>query len=140
MLHPKKYAGASHIPPIPLSVDAFNAQTWRCSQRYLYAIDLFNHRYWWEAHEVLEEVWLEAGRRSATGKFIQGLIQIAAALLKESQSIHKGAHRLAVSGLAKICLQSGVFLGIDIDALGKQVEACILHAGTIVPHIELKMD
>jgi hypothetical protein len=40
---------------------AFTPEDWRSCDLYLYGIDLFNHGYWWEAHEALEDVWLAAG-------------------------------------------------------------------------------
>jgi predicted metal-dependent hydrolase len=138
MPHPNKHPGGSSIPHIDSAV-VFGTETWSVSQRYLYAVDLFNYQYWWEAHEVLEVVWVETGKRTPVGKFIQGLIQIAASLLKQSQSIPKGARRLAKNGLSKIRSQPGVFLGVDVDDFGKQVEVYILGEGSALPIIELKI-
>ncbi|HEX5056843.1 MAG TPA: DUF309 domain-containing protein [Gammaproteobacteria bacterium] len=127
-----------HIPQIPPPAVAFDAATWNLSQRYLYAVDLFNYRYWWEAHEVLEELWLETGKRADIGKFVQGLIQISAALLKSSQP-HSGSRRLAAKGLAKLRLQSGIFLGLDVHEFGRRVEAYIMKETPAPPAIELRM-
>ena len=37
-------------------VASFSEQDWHDFEAYLDGIDLFNHRYWWEAHEALEAV------------------------------------------------------------------------------------
>lgn len=39
-----------------LSLPDLNHEDWRKSEEYLYSIDLFNGEYWWECHEVLEEL------------------------------------------------------------------------------------
>ena len=50
------HAEEEYLPP-------FTPEDWRSCELYLYGIDLFNHGYWWEAHEALEDVWLAAGLR-----------------------------------------------------------------------------
>lgn len=49
---------------------------------YLFAIDLFNHGYYWEAHEEWERLWHLAGRTGPTADFLKGLIKLAAAGVK----------------------------------------------------------
>ncbi len=101
----------------------FDPKTWRSSREYLHAIDLFNHGFWWEAHEALEDLWRAVGRRSDTGVFLQGLIQIAAAHWKHRAGSKAGATRLCRAGLSKLRRASGVRLGIDVAALAAQAEA-----------------
>ena len=48
----------------------------------MYGLDLFNHGYYWEAHEVWEQIWHAAGRTGPVGSFIKGLIKLAAAGVK----------------------------------------------------------
>jgi hypothetical protein len=48
----------------------------------LYGVDLFNQGYYWEAHEVWEELWHACGRSGQTGTFLKGLIKLAAAGVK----------------------------------------------------------
>lgn len=47
-----------------------------------YGIDLFNHGYFWEAHEVWEMPWRAARRDSDSWLFRKALIRLAAAALK----------------------------------------------------------
>ena len=55
---------------------------WSNCQDYLLGVDLFNRNYLWEAHEAWEVVWIGAGKTSGPGLLTQGLIQVAAALLR----------------------------------------------------------
>lgn len=110
------HKSAPQLPP-------FAADQWQACEEYLYGIDLFNHGYWWEAHEALEAVWVAAGRQTETGLFIQGLIQIAVAHLKRLQGFNDVARRMAQDGLDKMKPIHGVLMGIDVDALRHEVRA-----------------
>ncbi len=118
--HPNKLKDQIHIPEIPESITRFSDQTWKQSKTYLYAIDLFNHGYYWEVHEVLEKIWLKIGKTSPEGIFIQGIIQLSVALLKKSQLNKNGFKRLYDKSLPKILTQQSVYLGIDIEKLINQ--------------------
>ena len=61
--------GHSYNEP-PVRLAPFDPHDWYACEEYLYGIDLFNHGYWWEAHEALEAVWAAAGRRTETGLFM----------------------------------------------------------------------
>ena len=114
--------GHSYNKP-PEQLASFTPEDWSCCEQFLYGIDLFNHGFWWEAHEVLEAVWVAAGRRTETGLFIQGLIQIAVAHLKRFQGFHDTAKRMALGGLDKMQRISGVYLGIKIAPFRSAVKA-----------------
>src|SRR3989442_10005817 len=45
--------------------------SFRGNATYLYAIDLFNHGYYWEAHEAWEALWHAAGRHGTTADFLK---------------------------------------------------------------------
>ena len=107
--------------PEPLA--AFEAGQWQSCEEYLYGIDLFNHGYWWEAHEALEAVWIAAGIETETGLFIQGLIQIAVAHLKRFQGFNDMTKRMAADGLDKMKHIKGIFMGIDVAAFRSAVES-----------------
>lgn len=70
------------------------ATPWREDRRWLYGLDLLNQRYPWEAHEVWEALWHHAPRDSASSALLQGLIQLAAALLKRHLGEARAAERL----------------------------------------------
>jgi predicted metal-dependent hydrolase len=52
----------------------------RLDARYLGYFDCFNRQLFYEAHDVLEDLWLPV-RRSADGDFFKGLIQLAGAFV-----------------------------------------------------------
>jgi bacterioferritin-associated ferredoxin len=69
---------------------------------FVYAISLFNRRYFWETHEVLENLWMnEVGRKRS---FYQGIIQAAASLYHVLGANPKGVIKLAQDALPKIGL------------------------------------
>jgi hypothetical protein len=63
---------------------------WRVCRPYLYGIDLFNHGYYWEAHEVWEGLWHACGRSGQTACFLKGLIKLAAAGVKVREGMAEG--------------------------------------------------
>lgn len=68
--------GLHHTPP-PL-----DPARWRDSRDYLRGLDLFNHGYYWEAHEQWEALWHAAGRRGPVADLLKGLIRLAACGVK----------------------------------------------------------
>ena len=114
--------GHSYKKPLA-KLTSFEKDQWQTCNAYLYGIDLFNHSYWWEAHEALEAVWIAAGRQTETGLFVQGLIQIAAAHLKKFQGFNDVAKRMATEGLDKMKRIDGVYLGVDVCKFRGAVES-----------------
>lgn len=55
-----------------------------------YALDLFNHGYYWEAHEIWETLWQARERDSTEGQLLQGLIALAAAGVKAREGNLRG--------------------------------------------------
>jgi hypothetical protein len=49
---------------------------------WIYALDLFNEGYAWEAHEAWEHFWHALGRTTPEARLVQGLIHLAAAAVK----------------------------------------------------------
>ncbi|MGE4542970.1 MAG: DUF309 domain-containing protein [Pedobacter sp.] len=118
----------------------FRPDDWRNCEPYLYGIDLFNHGYWWEAHEVFEMVWLAAGQRSTVcGRFVQGLIQLAAAQLKRFIGEPQGAQSLTRAGIEKLSLVKGTYLGIEVAPLITEVQRCLHEDRGEFPRIELRL-
>jgi hypothetical protein len=63
---------------------------WRDCRAYLFGLDLFNHGYYWEAHETWEGIWHACGRRGTAANFVKGLIKLAAAGVKAREGRPKG--------------------------------------------------
>jgi uncharacterized protein len=66
---------------------------------FAWGVDLYNHGYFWEAHEAWEGLWGRAEPSSAEADLLQGLIQCAAACLKLRIGERQGAERLAARGI-----------------------------------------
>jgi len=101
-----------------------DAENWRDSREYLLGIDLFNHGYYWEAHEVWEAAWNACGRRGLTADFIKGLIKLAAAGVKAREGRPEGVHRHAARAaqlfentLAAHLDRTGTFFGLNLAEL-----------------------
>lgn len=69
---------------------------WIESEEYRYGVDLFNHGFYWEAHEAWESLWLAAGRRGPTAIWLKALIKLAAAMVKLREGSSVGALRHAL--------------------------------------------
>jgi predicted metal-dependent hydrolase len=120
--------GESEVAP-----PGWKAEDWRENELYLFGVDLFNDGYWWEAHAAWEALWQRTGRSEATATFLQGLIQIAAALVQDRAGRAIGARRLASKGVAKLRRLPGKlgaasgsrairFMGVDVDGFATAVE------------------
>lgn len=65
------------------------------SRGFLFAIDLFNAGFYWEAHEAWEGFWMAAGRNGPVADFLKGLIKLAAAGVKAREGQPVGVQRHA---------------------------------------------
>ncbi len=133
VLDPGGHSYGTHEESEPL-----DAQQWSSCHTYLLAIDLFNHRYYWEAHEELERLWRRVGRRTESGIFLQGLIQVAAAMLKRRMGKRGAASRLAAHGCAKLRTIDALHLGIHGPDLASAIEAALDAPGTEPVTIQLE--
>ena len=110
-------AGHSHGLPEPAS-EELRQDNWHAHPAYLFGADLFNHAYWWEAHEQWEVLWHLAGRQTSSGLYLQGLIQTAAALIKWHQGNRRGRGTLWGRGrgkLARVGAVQRVYMGLDLE-------------------------
>lgn len=101
--------------PLVLSPEA-----WRTNEDYLYGVDLYNFAYWWEAHESWEGLWHHA--EDDYRLFLQGLIQISAALIKHHMRMPRPARTLSTAGsnklqdvLLKLNPSTETYMGIDLN-------------------------
>lgn len=80
---------------VPLA--ALDVSRWNECRPYLRGIDLFNHGYYWEAHEAWESLWHACGRTGLTADFLRGLIRLTAAGFKSRQGHPAGVSRHAAA-------------------------------------------
>ena len=86
-------------------------KNWEHDEQFLYGADLFDGRYYWEAHENWEHCWHQA--HGAHKKCIQGLIQVAAAILKHHMGSSKSRNILFESASKKLLYGKEVYWNFD---------------------------
>jgi uncharacterized protein len=109
------------------------AGDWQRDPAFLWGLDLYNHGYPWEAHEVWEKLWRLAPRGSAARELLQALIQCAAAVVHARAGRAVGQRRLAERALVRldaVHVAAGPrCLGIDVDGLAQAMRAFALAGG-----------
>src|SRR5437660_1562012 len=90
--------------------------------RYLAGILFFNQRDFFEAHEVWEDLWAESAGLQRS--FYQGLIQAAVGLFHFSGGNLRGAAKLYRTSRAYMEGLESPFLGLDIEAFWREMQAC----------------
>lgn len=136
--HPTRDPAGHSYMSEPVRIDRFSPDDWFECEEYLYAIDLLNHGYWWEAHESLEAIWLAAGQRDTrVGRFVQGLLQIGVGAMKSYQGQDSGAQRLWQAGLEKINISDPLYLGLDTRNLQQSVHELLNGQRKQLPPLKL---
>src|SRR5207248_11542283 len=100
-----------------------------------FGIDLFNHGYYWEAHEVWEGLWHACGRAGILGDMLKGLIQLTAAGVKVRQRVLRGVVGLG-EGAAELFQRVRAALGTSRRFLGLDVEELLSFAREVAAHPE----
>lgn len=85
---------------------------------YLGYFECFNRGLFYEAHDVLEELWLE-DRRGVNGNFYKGLIQLAGAFVHLQKNRLRPSAALFKLARTNLAAYSGVHQGLDV---GKTIE------------------
>ena len=88
--HPVSDPAGQQYGVTPAPVRPIDPANWHQSRDYLRALDLFNHGYYWEAHEAWEGLWHAAGRTGLLADFLKGLIKLAAAGVKVREGKPRG--------------------------------------------------
>lgn len=119
--HGHRFGSDIEPPHAPLSFD------WPTGLHFRLAVDLFNHGYYWEAHEFWEMLWHAAGRKGSEATFFKALIQLAVVGVKLREGRRDGASthaRRAVELLTQVRDEFGVesLAGISLSTLIATVE------------------
>lgn len=120
--HPRAHgAGHSRGEPEP-EADPLDPHAWQENEAYLYGIDLFNHGFYWEAHEQWEAVWIASGREGTVAEFLKGLIKLTACGVKVRQDRARGIRRhacRAIGHFQRVIEEAGrrSYGGLDLDGL-----------------------
>ncbi|MGC6482406.1 MAG: DUF309 domain-containing protein [Synechococcus sp.] len=97
----------------------------RLDARFQRGVELFNAAAWYEAHDVLEELWHETA--DPHRRVLQGLIQVAVAHVHLERGNRKGATILLGEGLGRLTGRDLPDFGLDLPQLRARV-AARLHA------------
>lgn len=112
---------------------------------YQRGLEAFNSGHFYEAHELWEEVWLETPNPDK--KFLQGLIQVAAAFHHYSRANLAGTRNLLHAGLLKLDCFPAIHGALAIEALREAVRGWLIAIdaredleGRIPPRIEGRVE
>ncbi len=83
-------------------------------------IDLFNRRYFFEAHDVWEEIWQK--ERGTMRDFFKGLIHLAGGFHHFTNGNWRGSAALLASGVGYLKAYLPGRMGIDLAAILPEVE------------------
>ena len=130
-------AGHSHDAP-PVAQEG-ELQLGACSPLYLRGIDLFNHGFYWEAHESWEALWVAFGRQGIHADFLKGLIKLAAAGVKAREGRVAGVRRHALRAqqlfqqvLSQLTNEDGAVFRLSLPALLRYAAAVEENADALV--------
>jgi len=101
------------------------------ARHYLGYFQCFNRQLYYEAHDVLEELWLPI-RGTPTARFYQGLIQVAGGFVHLQKNRIAPAGRLFALALANFEAYPARHAGIDLEAvrrLCREQRRAILDSG-----------
>ena len=117
--HPNRSPAGTRIAPPPAATSRSGARTQWWSARFLRGVELFNAGYYWEAHEVWEELWHVEGRRGPTADVLKALIKLAAAGVKVREGREHGVrtHCRRAARVVRLGGRAGGRrqLGLDLD-------------------------
>jgi hypothetical protein len=123
--------------------EATDPTHWSQCRPYLRGIDLFNHGYYWEAHEAWESLWNACGRHGETANFIKGLIQMAVAGVKVRQGMPEGVlfHAQRACELFTLVAHSHTtFMGLNLTQLLASAREVGANADTYPAHPDLAVE
>ncbi len=92
-------------------------------ERFEMGLERFNERDFFEAHEVLEDLWHEYREEDRT--FLQGLIQLSAGFYHLDCSNFRGARSQLTKGLQKLESYSPLHLGVNVEGLKRDTAGCL---------------
>jgi hypothetical protein len=125
-----------HMHGLPhVRAAALEPESWQASDVYRDAIDLFNHGFYWEAHEAWESLWHAAGRQGVVATWLKLLIKLAAAGVKAREGNAVGVERHArrafvlLEDLRKL-LPAGAtrYCGLELPLVERIAKELIEHA------------
>jgi predicted metal-dependent hydrolase len=90
-------------------------------------LDLFNRAHFFDAHEVLEDVWREAPLHSPSRRHLQGMVQLAVAFHHHSTGNYVGAHSVLERAMRNLHGADSSLPDLDLDQLRADLEVWRRH-------------
>jgi hypothetical protein len=97
----------------------------------LAGIGQYNDGYFFEAHETLEEIWLQSPMPAR--RFLQGLIQLAAAFVHLMRHEYPGTVGLLGQAVEKLRDFPADYLGVDVERLLPEAERALRELTALGP-------
>ena len=109
-------------------IESFAGQAYNA--HYLGFFDCFNRQLFYEAHDVLEDLWL-ADKKGPNGDFYKGLIQLAGAFVHLQKNRLRPAAALFKLTAANLVKYPQRHEGLDLPQVGRMIDAWLqaLEAG-----------
>ncbi len=122
--HPIRDPGGHSYRSVRSQVHPFwSPDQWRAIEAYLRGVDLFNRFYFWEAHEVWEALWKSHPPQTDPARLIQGLINLAASLLKLHMQEASSSRKLWRAASEQLTpFRDRHWMGIDVVRLRKEAD------------------
>ncbi len=86
-------------------------------------VEFFNKGYYFEAHDVFEEIWMDA--RGKSRPFYQGLVQLATGFYHFRMANLKGAQSQLKKGCGKLEAFAPQYQMVSVSKLLRSVSACL---------------
>lgn len=106
----------------------------------MWGIELFNHGYYWEAHEAWEGLWRKAARETAERNLLQGLILLAAMGVKLRECKLEAARRHGKRAASFLGRDSGAPIGALAELLGLSPACLAARAENAVSQVGRAVD
>ena len=96
-------------------------------------VEAFNRAHFFDAHEVLEDVWRSLPRDRPSRRHLQGMVQLAVAFHHESKGNHVGARSVLERALRNLNGADSSFPELDLDRLRADMADWQKHLAGAVP-------
>jgi hypothetical protein len=130
--HPRRDPSGHSFGKTEAPHPPWRPEEWRTLEAWLHGVDLYNGGWFWEAHEVLEALWIAGDRTTPHARFVRGVILISAACLNRELGKSGGGARQAALGvrhLERVLPRHPVYMGIEVRPFTTAVAACFEQGG-----------
>ena len=93
-------------------------------ERFKKGLELFNEGEFFEAHDVIEELWLETSDSDPNRDLYKGVIQAAAAIYQFDRGVLSGAYSLYKTAVGYLEKYKPSALGLNVEKMIKEMNTC----------------